>query len=113
MIFTVFLGLRVEVALLLLVVLIFFLYFQIILLRVLKYLCNILKFFKLRRDLGLEIGDPMEKISEMRSIMLLEIGYDQAKAVSVIAFDAGYKCEVYKDYGGNDRVAFLTRSKNA
>ena len=45
--------------------------------------------------------------------MLLEIGYDQAKAISAIAFDAGYKCEVYKDYGGNDRVAFITQTKNS
>lgn len=41
-------------------------------------------------------------------MMLLEIGCDQAKAVSQIAFAAGFRCEVYKDYGGNDRVAYLT-----
>ena len=41
-------------------------------------------------------------------MMLLEIGCDQAKAVSEIAFASGFRCEVYKDYGGNDRVAYLT-----
>ena len=46
-------------------------------------------------------------------IMLLEIGHDQAKAVSAIAQICGYRCEVYKDYGGNDRVAYLTRAKKA
>ncbi len=41
--------------------------------------------------------------------MLLEIGCDQAKAVSAIAHASDFRCEVYKDYGGNDRVAYLTR----
>lgn len=40
-------------------------------------------------------------------IMLLEIGCDQAKPVSAIATAEGFRCEIYKDYGGNDRVAFL------
>ena len=38
-------------------------------------------------------------------IIFLEIGYDQATAVSSILEDAGFKdIEVVKDYGGNDRV---------
>lgn len=41
--------------------------------------------------------------------MLLEIGCNQAHAVTAIAASAGFRCEVYKDYGGNDRVAYLTR----
>ncbi|MBQ7384853.1 MAG: peptide chain release factor N(5)-glutamine methyltransferase [Clostridia bacterium] len=40
-------------------------------------------------------------------IMLFEIGYDQADSVSTIARECGYLCEIYKDYGGNDRVAYL------
>ena len=44
-----------------------------------------------------------------KGFMLLEIGWDQAKAISAIALHAGYRCEVYKDYGGNDRVAYLTK----
>lgn len=43
--------------------------------------------------------------------MLFEIGYDQAAAVAQIASDNGWGCEVYKDYGGNDRVAYLRRSE--
>lgn len=42
-------------------------------------------------------------------LMLLEIGWDQAKAVAAIAAETGYRCEVYKDYGGCDRVAVLSR----
>lgn len=42
-------------------------------------------------------------------IMLLEIGCDQARAVTSIAHASGFRCEVYKDFGGNDRVAYLTR----
>lgn len=41
--------------------------------------------------------------------MLLEIGCDQAKAVAAICASNGYKCEVFKDYGGNDRVAFVSK----
>ena len=42
-------------------------------------------------------------------LMLLEIGWNQARSVSAIAHEAGFRCEVYKDYGGNDRVAYLCR----
>lgn len=42
-------------------------------------------------------------------LMLLEIGCDQAKAVSEISHKSGFRCEVYKDYCGNDRVAYITR----
>ena len=41
-------------------------------------------------------------------MMLLEIGWDQAKAVSEISAKSGLRCEVYKDLGGNDRVAYIT-----
>lgn len=39
--------------------------------------------------------------------MLFEIGYNQADAISLLAHDNGYSCEIFKDYGGNDRVALL------
>ena len=42
-------------------------------------------------------------------IMLLEIGFDQAKAVAAVALEHGFGCEVYKDYSGNDRVAYLKK----
>ncbi len=51
-----------------------------------------------------------EKFLSPTGFMLLEIGCDQAKAVSTIAAHNGFRCEVYKDYGGNDRVAYLTRA---
>ena len=45
--------------------------------------------------------------------MLLEIGCDQAKAVSEISSSEGLLCEVYKDYGGCDRVAYITNPKQS
>ncbi len=41
-------------------------------------------------------------------MMLLEIGWNQGKSVAAIAAETGFRCEVYKDYSGNDRVAYLT-----
>lgn len=46
-------------------------------------------------------------------VMLLEIGCDQAKSVTAIAHANGFRCEVYKDFGGNDRVAYLTKAQSA
>lgn len=43
---------------------------------------------------------------------IFEIGYDQATAIRGIAEENGFNCEITKDYGGNDRVAFLTRKNN-
>ena len=40
---------------------------------------------------------------------IFEIGYDQAADVRDIADENGFNCEITKDYGGNDRVAFLVR----
>ena len=45
-------------------------------------------------------------------LMLLEIGCNQAKAVSAIAAAEGMRCEVFKDYSGNDRVAYLRARTN-
>ena len=44
-----------------------------------------------------------------KGFMLFEIGFDQAKAIAAIALENGFSCEVFKDYGGNDRVAYLRR----
>ena len=41
--------------------------------------------------------------------MLLEIGYDQAEAIRALADTAGFACDIYKDFGGCDRVAVLKR----
>ena len=56
------------------------------------------------------IGDYV-KYLRPNGMMLLEIGCDQAKAVSEIAYTSGLNCEVYKDLGGNDRVAYITFPK--
>lgn len=55
------------------------------------------------------IDEYSEYLSD-NGIMLLEIGCDQAKSVGVIAAAAGMRCEIYKDYGGNDRVAYLKKA---
>lgn len=39
--------------------------------------------------------------------IIYEIGYDQADDIKIIAATNGFRCTVYKDYGGNDRVAVL------
>lgn len=38
-----------------------------------------------------------------------EIGYDEGDALSVLARDNNFECEILKDLGGNDRVAVLKR----
>ena len=38
---------------------------------------------------------------------LFEIGYDQADEIKVLAAEHGLCATVFRDYGGNDRVAFL------
>ena len=40
--------------------------------------------------------------------MICEIGYDQKEMIENMAKNAGFCVTVYKDYGGNDRVAVLT-----
>ena len=44
-----------------------------------------------------------------RGFILFEIGYDQAKAIAQISLENGFSCEIFKDYSGNDRVAYLHR----
>lgn len=38
---------------------------------------------------------------------LFEIGYDQANDIREIAEKRGYSCEIFKDFGGNNRVAVV------
>ena len=38
---------------------------------------------------------------------VFEIGYDQGVDISNLASDCGFDCQIYKDYGKNDRVAVL------
>ncbi len=42
---------------------------------------------------------------------LFEIGYDQRAEITALAEKNGFSCEVTKDYGGCDRVAFLRRKR--
>ena len=44
-------------------------------------------------------------------VMLFEIGCEQAKDIAELSAASGFKCEIFKDYGGNDRVAALTFPK--
>lgn len=41
--------------------------------------------------------------------MLFEIGYDQADDLQRISVENGFACQIFKDYGGNDRVALLRK----
>jgi release factor glutamine methyltransferase len=54
-----------------------------------------------------------EKYLTADGFMLLEIGNSQAHALTEISAANGFRCEVFKDYGGNDRVAYLTRVRTA
>lgn len=40
---------------------------------------------------------------------LFEIGFDQAEDIDRIAEENGFSCEIFRDYGSNDRVALLKR----
>ena len=40
--------------------------------------------------------------------LLFEIGYDQADALRQLTSTRGLNCRIIKDYGGNDRVAWVT-----
>lgn len=42
-----------------------------------------------------------------RGIMIFEIGYDQAEEMRELAASHDYGCEIFRDYGGNDRVAII------
>jgi methylase of polypeptide subunit release factors len=39
--------------------------------------------------------------------LLFEIGYDQGDALRSLATDRALACRIFKDYGGNDRVAWV------
>jgi len=38
---------------------------------------------------------------------IFEIGYDQKEDITALALSHGLECKVFKDYGGNDRVAVI------
>ena len=45
-----------------------------------------------------------------KGFIAFEIGYDQGDELRSLSALHGFSCEIIKDYGGNDRVAFLRRS---
>ena len=55
------------------------------------------------------IVDNFEKNLDKDGFCLFEIGYDQASELRDIARERGFSCEIYKDFGGNDRAALLKR----
>ncbi len=48
-----------------------------------------------------------KKYLKNNGCVILEIGYDQGDQIKDLSLKAGYSCEIYKDLGGNDRVAVL------
>ena len=44
-------------------------------------------------------------------VILLEIGYDQGQAIKSLAADRMLDCSIFKDFGGNDRVAVIVKRK--
>ena len=49
------------------------------------------------------------KLLKKDGIIIYEIGYDQANDITIIANNNNFNCQIVKDYGGNDRVAILTK----
>lgn len=48
-----------------------------------------------------------EKYRKPTGCFVFEIGYDQREDMSNLASSFGFDCQIYKDYGKNDRVAIL------
>jgi release factor glutamine methyltransferase len=55
------------------------------------------------------ILDAFTPILKKDGVFIFEIGYDQRTDIESLAREHGFKCAVYKDYGGNYRVAVLKR----
>lgn len=46
------------------------------------------------------------------SVMILEIGYDQAERIRALCQFIGASCTIHRDFGGNDRVAEISRTSS-
>ena len=57
-----------------------------------------------------KIVSDYSKFLKKDGFFLFEIGYDQADDLRRIASDNGFNCRIFRDYGGNDRVALLKKS---
>ena len=56
-----------------------------------------------------KIVSDYSKYLKKDGFFIFEIGYDQAQDLKRIAAQNGFTCEIFKDYGKNDRVAVLKR----
>lgn len=54
------------------------------------------------------IADNVNKHLKNSGVLVMEIGYDQADSIRQI-FDGEFQVDVLKDYGGNDRIALVTK----
>ena len=58
-------------------------------------------------DFYREMIDKYGALLKKDGIMIFEIGFDQADQLRELADRAGYRCQVLKDLGGNDRVCVI------
>ncbi len=58
-------------------------------------------------DFYREIINKYRVLLKKDGIMIFEIGFDQADALKELSSSIGYSCEIFKDLGGNDRVAVI------
>ncbi len=56
-----------------------------------------------------EILKNHSRLLKKEGFIAFEIGYDQGDKIKKIATENSFDCEIIKDYGGCDRVAFLKR----
>lgn len=54
------------------------------------------------------LADKAPKFLTRRGLLVLEIGYDQGQAVKEL-LEPNFDVEVFKDYGGNDRIVIATK----
>ena len=58
-------------------------------------------------DFYREIINKYGALLKKDGIMIFEIGFDQADQLRELSDRAGYRCEIFKDLGGNDRVCVI------
>lgn len=58
-------------------------------------------------DFYREIIEKYRAVLKKNGMMIFEMGYDQAEKLLELASGAGCSCEIFKDLGGNDRVAVI------
>lgn len=63
-------------------------------------------------DFYREIAKKYMKNLKPNGNLLLECGYDTAENCAALFCDAGYKTEIFCDYGGNERVVKVTKKQS-